>query len=243
MKKLNKKNLLSKFLIVSFIVFSGCKSHKKLGLKTETINLNTALSVPVKHNIINYFEGTVEANGKTYNIGGKVVYENETDCFIQIKSNDFGVEVLRLKTSNDSIVLINRLQKKYYKGKICDYLKINNLTNNNLIRLIQGKCFSLNDEYQLKQINSSYKFTYNIGLNTEIILNNYNTLNQLIIESKTANITLEYLNFKKDKIAENIIINGNLNNFMVKGNVKFYNQVKLKNKTYKINIPTSYTSF
>lgn len=125
------KNLLIYIIIIIF--FSSCaitkivKVHKTKNLTIEKIYSN------VKANQVNYntysikYSAKIDLDGKDYNVGGNLRIKKDSAIWISMTAG-FGIEIVRVLLTPDTVKMINRLNSTYFVG---DYNYLNNLLHFN----------------------------------------------------------------------------------------------------------------
>lgn len=125
------KNFLIYTIIIIF--FSSCavtkiiKIHKTKNLTVEKIYSN------VKDNQVNYntysikYSAKIDLDGKNYKVSGNLRIKKDSAIWISMTAG-FGVEIVRVLLTKDTVRMINRLNSTYFVG---DYNYLNNLLHFN----------------------------------------------------------------------------------------------------------------
>ena len=261
-----RKNILNKFIffLVLFLlisckslinrpkVYSDCSELEK-NIKKQNIEI---LKLPLQQNFIT--ESNI--NGKIYSLECRIQYFADTCILCNILSKSLGIEFLKIKITDDSVIFLNRIEKEYYKGLIKEFKKIDNtILNVKILKSIfLGRCYLIDTvsfclEKNIEDLNNNqiiYNKTINVSLNTCFdfyykINNKAELLNQKIVKR---NNNFFYININYDEFKSiysipcNIMINLNCNNLKYKMSISSGRINKLKTNNSKVFIPKNYKS-
>ncbi|MGE4288244.1 MAG: DUF4292 domain-containing protein [Salinivirgaceae bacterium] len=118
------KPILNKLYFLVLFFLSSCIGQKQAGntgyaLFKEASKANIPLQLK--------YTTRLDFNSKTYDIKGIIKTNEQNDIFIQGFSTLYGVEVFRAILSVDSLIFIDKLNKRYFNGNISDFSFLKNL--------------------------------------------------------------------------------------------------------------------
>ncbi len=247
-KRLMKVSILSKafFLLIVFLL-SSC--HVYYDGITEAINSdksailkksqNLEIQKPIRWNI----SGDIIGYEKDFKIEGIATIFNDNRAQFNLYSKTFGIELLKCDFVNDSIIYLDRLNKKYYKGWIdsLPFLSGLKINTEEAIKIITGKNFN----NAIFKYNSRSGIFYNYrksNINGEVSLyaEGFNKEHKILFNGKKLDIGFfDYL--RKEKLPT--IVKGymQLSENKVIFNFKFQNIENYSGKAKEFVIPKGYT--
>ena len=191
--------LKSKYLLIFIVFFSACKpyynaqkqynfSETELLEKTCELNFSSQLKVG--------FSGLISDSVKTYKVSGFIKMESPEHYQIVVYSRTIGIEIGRVEVNNDSILIIDRMGKRYYYGVFQDinFLNSLNIESTDYIKFLFGRGNDCNSLIK----DSLYEFTYNYkkpNLNGSIVINKFGFLKVHNIEFQKFKLNIEYSNY------------------------------------------------
>jgi hypothetical protein len=267
MKKLNLENILNKLVIIFLLLsFVSCKSLKnKINefdncneLVNYFSNKNDNISkICIKQNITSL----IRFNSNEFKVECRIQYLFDSCIMINILSKTMGIEISRAKIFKDSIIFIDRLNKKYYQGLICNFNAIDNSlldlkllknvllgqylfskndsisSDDNKINLMNESLLSLSDSYSINK--NELKIYYSI--------NNKGQIEKVKIVNEKNNYFLVSINNFKFSTLFDIPINSKIefNDVDSKVEIDILNSKveKIDNFNTTIKIPDNYTLY
>lgn len=212
-KRLKRKNTLSSicFLILTFLF--ACKPYydvnKSIGLSnnellnySSDLNFNSALKIVFNANF---------SNSKNYKVRGIINYFSEDKYQIFLYSKTLGIEIARIQLYNDSITLINKLNKSIQVTKTIKAGVLGNLSieNSDVLRLIFGRSLSNVSNVTFSGDLLKYKYTIN-QFNGEAVMYTFGYLKSNNIGNSKASLNCLYTNYSK-KFNLPYILKGDVN--------------------------------
>ena len=190
-----KNNILIYLLVITFLtscaVIKVPRRHKLKKLDVEKIYSE------VKANEVNYntysikYSAKINMNGNKNSVNGVLRIKKDSAIWISV-SPGFGVEVMRLLATPDSVKMINRLNSTYFAG---DYRYLNKIFN-----------FQL-DYYSLQAILTNSFFSYNSSKAKNSIKNFTSKIdsNNYLLQSLPANLETVTAAVKPDIIQQILV--------------------------------------
>jgi hypothetical protein len=240
--------ILNKYYFIILFVLASCVGQRHSG-KTEFSLFNGA-SKAIKPLQIKY-NTRLDFNSKSYDIKGIIKTNEQNDIFIQAFSTLYGIEVFRALLSNDSLIFIDKVNKKYFNGTISAFGLLKNLPIDAclLSDYIFGRsnCQSLYssnewliDTTTTNNLNQSVK-ALNMHTNSFVTRISYNTgiIKSYNVGNDRIKIGFEYNLFvPRGNLFKEVLITYNKDSKPI--NLYFSEIKKIKNSSFQINIPGSY---
>ncbi|PKP08576.1 MAG: hypothetical protein CVU09_15415 [Bacteroidetes bacterium HGW-Bacteroidetes-4] len=242
------KPILNKFYFIILFVLASCVGLRQSG-NNEISRFKGATKV-VKPLQIKY-NTRLEFNLKTYDIKGIIKTNEQNDIFIQGFSTLYGIEVFRAMLCNDSLIFIDKVNKRFYIGNISDFFHLNNLP-------IDACLLS---DYIFGRSNCQSLYSTDQWLIDTTITNNLNQSVKAL--NKVTNSFVTRTSYQNGIIKSYSVGNGRIkigfeyNLFVPRGNIfkevlitykndskpinLYFNEIKkIKNTSFDIKIPGSY---
>ncbi|MBI9066287.1 MAG: DUF4292 domain-containing protein [Salinivirgaceae bacterium] len=246
MKKLNKRNILNSYLVLFIVVLTaGCKVTDELGtVKADKNLLAKAEFIQLRTPIEFSFKGKIDLSNKANRIGGKVKIINNSEVHIQLISKTIGIEILKVHLFGDSIIYLNKIDKKYFIGDLATFLGSDVLTTADIIKLLTGRYVSLIDKPVITYSVNTFHFSSKNGLyNQELMLNKSNLLSHNSIVYGNIKLNTNYGNYVKYNVPGSLVMLFQINDLIISGNFDIFAIQKLEDKNVNISIPKGYTIF
>jgi len=121
------------FVVFALIYLSSCKSRKikSIDPKPELSSVDSVF-LKLNNNKVDFdymkinFAAKSEIDDKTTNFRGQIRIKKDSMIWVTI-SPGLGIEIARLKITQDSVFFVNRFNKTYYKSDISEIVKILNV--------------------------------------------------------------------------------------------------------------------
>ncbi|MGD9991947.1 MAG: DUF4292 domain-containing protein [Salinivirgaceae bacterium] len=242
------KPILNKFYFILLFFLASCIGQKQAG--HTDFSLFKGASKSNKPLQINY-SSSLTFNSKTYDIKGIIKTNEQNDIFIQGFSTLLGIEVFRALLSNDSLVFIDKINKRYFNGYISEFNLLKNLPVDacllNDYLFGRSSCQSLyNSEFWLidttvtNNLNQSIK-ALNTQANSFVTRTSYQTgiVKSYLVGNSNLKLAFEYNLFvPRGNLFKEVQITYNNDNKPI--NLYFNEIKKIKNSSFDIKIPGSY---
>lgn len=130
MRRLNQRNMLSKaaFVCLLLLLFSCSRYASNTRSVSDFSALQNSVTDRYKllssNNIKLKFSTVVNHDGKDNKLSGKILIYKDSCIFINIISSALGIEVGQARFTPDSVLLVNKLDKKYFLGVYDDFVKV-----------------------------------------------------------------------------------------------------------------------
>lgn len=243
-----QKPILSKFCFIILLVLGSCVGQKQAG--QADFNLFKGASKTNKPLQIKY-SSSVSFNAKSYDIKGIIKTNAQNDVFIQGFSSVLGVEVFRALFINDSLVFIDKVNKKYFQGYVSEFRLLKNLPINAclLCDYIFGRSncqFLYESNHWLIDTTVSNTLTQSIKAlnawdNSYVVRSSYDTgiLKSYEVGNTSTKLNFEYNSFvPRGNLFKEVQITYNSDSKPI--NLYFNEVKKIKNTSFDIKIPGSY---
>jgi hypothetical protein len=243
-----QKPIWNKFYFIVLFFLASCVGQKQAG-NTEFSLFKGALksNKPLQLN----YSSSLTFNSKTYEIKGIIKTNEQNDFFVQGFSTLLGIEVFRALLSNDSLVFIDKLNKRYFNGYVAEFTLLKNLPVDacllNDYLFGRSSCNTLynSDSWLIdttitNNLNQSIK-AFNTKSNSFVTRTSFQTGMVKSYDLGTSNLKLcfEYNLFvPRGNLFKEVQITYNNDNKPV--NLYFNEIKKIRNSTFDIKIPGSY---
>ncbi|MFA6403564.1 MAG: DUF4292 domain-containing protein [Salinivirgaceae bacterium] len=243
---------MNNYILIGFIFITGCKTISRIESPIlEHPNNNESFFL--KPLTIDY-ESSIIYGSKKISVNGIIKTNANNDIYINGYSSSFGIEIFRLILKKDSVFLIDKLNKKYFKGSEAEFeaLNIPSFHQFKLVNVLFGNTifdtidytidssYFIND-FSIKTYKSKNSFMSSYGKVT--LYYSYLIKNQQFSDKNT-NIMINYDEyFHKRNVPRKIFIEGSLNNFALDIFIKYKNVSKGKDESFNLTVPKNYSLF
>ena len=219
------EGILNKIYIIILLFFiDGCTPYYNSSeinyFNSKILNENTGELFSLNNKNVS-FTGTINSNNKTYRIKGNIKIRDKNSYQIQVISKTLGIEIIKINFNKDSVFYIDKVNKKYFHGKINEFNSIGgaSFSSEQILKILFGRIPYSLDKYKCNNINNLCEFKED-QVYGEIIFNSSGFL-----FSQNINTNNGYLNFKYDK-------------YLKKGNIPEFIDCKINSasQVYKLNI-------
>ena len=151
MRRLNQRNMLSKaaFVCLLLLLFSCSRYASNTRSVSDFSALQNSVTDRYKllssNNIKLKFSTVVNHDGKDNKLSGKILIYRDSCIFINIISSALGIEVGQARFTPDSVLLVNKLDKKYFLGVYDDFVKVLDVNYKSIFSILTDSYIVLAD--------------------------------------------------------------------------------------------------
>lgn len=243
-KKLMNKNILNSLLWVVYVfLLISCNQTKYVAVNKANFNDNAYKylnEINFNSNIKLDFDLKIKSD-KNYSVKGILKYYTNNEFQFVLYSKTLGVEIIKMQLNNDSLLVINRLNKTYFKIKNSPYKLYNNvqLFPEDVIKIFYGKLMNNLNNFNYNNNEVSYNYLSYKGLcsiNKKAYIVNNNISNDRL------GLNIVYSEYsKKYNLPSSILINVSINNDTIDVAYKLKNITELSGKIKYYTIPENYS--
>jgi len=241
---------LNKSLLVICFLLSGCAAFKLSDSKMEVFRRDNFNSISQPFSV-KYF-ADVLIKGKINRIEGTIKINENKEIFINGFSSIYGVEVFKVLFFEDSIIFIDKINKKYFEGSLAELTEIKRMQVDNitLLNFIFGKkCFKNSSFFidsTIQNLGISRIFYKSIDsilpIAGEIRLDVDNTIKYQAIKDLNSSLILEYVSFMKSLyLPQNLKMDGKLSNFIFNIEIKYSDFKAIKDESFVLKAPNNFS--
>lgn len=126
MKKLRLESTLNRVALFLLLLFCSCSKSivntrqvtDFKGLESKTKNRQKFIS---SNNLKIKFKTTIDLDGKENKLTGKIYALSDTCLYLNVMSSTLGIEIGQMQLNNDSVLIINKIDKTYFLGSYTDF--------------------------------------------------------------------------------------------------------------------------
>ncbi len=159
MKKLCQGSILSSILLL-FLFCSCSKSVIVSRRVTDFSSLETRIK---KHhdfissnNLKIKFKTFIEIDGRENKLSGRIFALSDTCLYLNVMSSTLGIEVAQVLMTQDSVTIINKVEKNYYSGNYNDLKKVYNVNFRTLYSFFTSS-YLFSDSICFNSSNTNYQ--------------------------------------------------------------------------------------
>jgi len=186
-----RRNTSIRFLGLIFIISLcfGCKPKKEVVAKYATVVDAPAVLQMIENQNLDYeyleASGTAIVNSPQMNVSGNFLLRLHKDNTAWMRVQKFGFEAVRLLIQDDSLCLLNRLDKSYQKMSLVDAAKMTNLRLNQsqIVDLMAG-CAITEDASFISMKEDSLGYAYKLGFDDFYATHTLNLTREMVVESE-----------------------------------------------------------
>jgi len=194
------------FLLIIIVTFPSCKSKKTL-TSSEIITINEREFLQILDQSKLDFvtleaKGSAQIKSENFGMGGSFLMRLEKDKRAWAVIKKFGIEVARMYMVNDTVTVLNRFEKSFYKisGEELGKKAQLELNQKDLIQIMAGNVI-FDNQYIREYSQDSTVCEVSGSYEDYMIRHRYDMIDQAIIESKYSDQTLRqviinYSNFQ-----------------------------------------------
>ena len=142
MRRLKQKNMLSKAAFISLLLlFFSCSRYANhprsvtdfnalQNSVTERFNLLSSNNIKLK------FSTVINLDGKDNKLSGKILIYKDTCIFINVISTALGIEVGQARFTRDSVLFVNKIDKRYFSGQYAEFVKLIDINFQSLFSIL-----------------------------------------------------------------------------------------------------------
>lgn len=134
--------MLSKAAFISLLLlFFSCSRYVNHSRSVTDFNA-LQNSVTARYNLLSSnniklkFSTIINHDGKDNKLSGKILIFKDTCIFINVISSALGIEVGQARFTRDSVLFVNKIDKRYFSGKYADFVKIIDLNFESLFSVL-----------------------------------------------------------------------------------------------------------
>jgi len=191
------------------------------------------------------FTGLINIEYKKYKIKGNIKICNINHFQVQVISKTLGIEIIIADFFNDSLIFIDKINKKYFIGKTDNFktLSGSNFCSNDTMKISFGRVLLPTNEYNCNSIDVKCSYNFN-NLKGEIIYNNLGYLSQHSIISNNFLLNFNFDKYlKRSNIPEDIICSIKQETNFIKFGLNIVNVKTQKIELNRLNIPNNFEEY
>lgn len=206
-----KKNTSIRFsiaLIFCVISISACKSKKVITEEVSSIESYSADDIKYKIKAANIYFDYMEASGLAtvntpdINISGNFVMRLEHNKRAWILVKKFGIEAARVLIENDTMHVLNRLQKSYVSRPIKEGMDMlgMDMSQNEVIEFLAGNALIDNSEF-ISINQDSFTYEYKTAFDNIYATYTFDALNETIeklafVDTQNNGVSVEHADYR-----------------------------------------------
>ena len=213
MRRLHQKNMLSRvaIFVLLLLTFSCSRYTNSTRSISDLSALNNLVSsrycLISSNNFKLKYSTVVNFDGKDNKLSGKIIISADSTIYLNVISSLLGVEIAQARFTYDSVLFVNKIDKKYFFGSYNDFVKFLDVDYSSLLSIFTSsyirsdsidfndkKAFYLSDLKRFIVNDSYYRYGDKSYVTTQF--DHFGNVEKIEFKSPHSNfLTVNYANF------------------------------------------------